>query len=218
ALLGLERALTQQARLPEMIELVRAALAKEAAPGVLGISIRVWTAARQPDSARVAVERWAALEPTSELPFQEWGIAAYGARDRVTAKEAYLLGRRKLGRPDALAAELGQLAGLEGDFSGAAREWLTAIAKLPGYRTSAIGALAQTPPPSREALLRELGRAGPAGERLAAGVLLRWGEPQAAVRRLDAAFPVTNPEGVVALNEILESFRGAPTAELLVAR
>jgi hypothetical protein len=114
ALLGLERALTPLGRLAEMTGPVQAAAQREPSAGVLGIAIRVWTAARQPDSARAAVVRWAALEPASEMPFQEWGIAAYSARDRASARAAYLLGRQKLGRPDAMAAELGQLAVADG--------------------------------------------------------------------------------------------------------
>src|SRR5262249_32417617 len=164
-------------RLAEMTAAVRDAVARAPGPGVLGIAIRVWTAARQPDSARAAVEKWAALEPSSELPFQEWGIAAYGARDRASARAAYLLGRQKLARADALAAELGQLAALEGDYATAAREWLTAIGKQPGYRGAAIATLSQAPAASRAALTRELAAQGAAGERLVAGLLLRWGEP-----------------------------------------
>src|SRR6185295_4266593 len=73
ALLGLERALTPLGRLPEMIPPVQAAILSDPSSGVLGIAIRVYTAARQPDSARAAVLRWSQLEPTSEMPFQEWG-------------------------------------------------------------------------------------------------------------------------------------------------
>ena len=160
ALLGLERALTPLGRLPEMIDQVRAAARQDSSPGVQGVAIRVWTAARQPDSARAAVERWAAADPTSEAPFQEWGMAAYSARDRVNAKAAYQLGRQLLRRPDALAAELGQIAALEGDYAGAAREWLTAIRRVAGYRVAAISTLSQVPAAGRPALLRELTRNG----------------------------------------------------------
>jgi hypothetical protein len=218
ALLGLERALTPAGRLAEMVGALRDAVTRDASPGVLGIAIRVWTAARQPDSARAVVERWAALEPTSELPFQEWGIAAFGVRDRVSAKAAYRLGRQKLGRPDALAAELGQLAALEGDYATAAREWLSAIAKVPGYRSTALAVLGQIPASGRAALLRELSGLQAPGERLAAALLLRWGDPLAAVQRLTGAFPARSPEAVEALQETLESLRGPPTSELLIAR
>jgi hypothetical protein len=217
ALLGLERALTPLGRLGEMIAPVQHAVARDPSAGILGIAIRVWTAARQPDSARAAVARWAALEPGSELPFQEWGIAAYGARDRATARAAYLLGRQQLGRPDALAAELGQLAVLDEDWAVAAREWLTAVGKTPGYRTAAINVLGQVPPSGRAGLLRELAALRSPGERLAAGLLLRWGEPLAAVRRLVAAFPPGHPEAIESLQEAIEAL-GPPTVEVLLAR
>jgi tetratricopeptide (TPR) repeat protein len=219
ALLGLERALTSMGRLAEMTELLRGVIARDANAGTLSVAVRVWTAVRQPDSARAAVERWAALEPTSEMPFQEWGIAAYGARDRVAAREAYLLGRKRLGRPDAMAAELGQLAALEGDWAAAAREWTTAIRRVPGYRGAAVSTLGQIPATARAALLRELGQsADPLGERLAASLMIRWGEPVAGVRRLVAALPRSGSESVDALQEVLEELRPGQGPENRLAR
>jgi tetratricopeptide (TPR) repeat protein len=219
AILGLERALTAMGRLAEMTDRVRAIVARDANPGTLGVAIRVWTAVRQPDSARAAVERWAALEPGSEMPFQEWGLAAYAARDRVAAREAYLLGRRRLGRADAMAAELGQLAALEGDWPGAAREWITAIRRVPGYRGAAISTLGQVPPASRPALLQELGRSGDLmGERVAASLTIRWGDPVSAVRRLVAALPRSGSEAVDALQDVLEELRTQQTSESRLAR
>ncbi len=219
ALLGLERALTPLGRLAEMTEMVQAAARREPSAGVLGIAVRVWTAARQPDSARAAVERWATLEPGSELPFQEWGIAAYGARDRTSAKAAYLLGRQRLGRPDAMAAELGQLAVLEGDYSTAAREWVGAIRRVPGYRAAAVSVLSQANPAGRSALLRELeGMADLTAERLAASLQVRWGEPLGGVRRLVAALPPRGREAIDALQEALDELRGPASRDLLTAR
>ena len=219
ALLGLERALTSMGRLAEMTDLLRGVIARDANPGTLGVAVRVWTAVRQPDSARAAVERWAALEPTSEMPFQEWGLAAYGARDRVAAREAYLLGRRRLGRPDAMAAELGQLAVLEGDWAAAAREWTIAIRRVPGYRGAAVSTLGQIPATARAALLRELGQsADPLSERLAASLMIRWGEPVAGVRRLVAAPPRSGSEFVDALQEVLEELRPGQGPENRLAR
>jgi tetratricopeptide (TPR) repeat protein len=219
ALLGLERALTPLGRLPEMIESVQAAMQRDGSPGVLGIAIRVYTAAREPDSARAAVARWSLLEPTSEMPFQEWGMAAYGARDRASAKAAYLLGRQKLGRPDAMAAELGQLAAGEGDFAAAAREWSLAIRRIPGYRGTALSTLSQVPAAGRASLLRELEKGEDlAGERLAAALQIRWGEPLAAVRRLTGAIARSGSDGGEALQEILDDLRGSSTAEHYTAR
>ena len=219
ALMGLERALTPLGRLAEMVAELNAATGRDSSPGVLGIAIRVWTAARQPDSARAAVERWAALEPSSEAPFQEWGMAAFAARDRASARAAYLLGRKRLGRPDVLAAELGQVAAADGDYATAAREWITAIHKVAGYLQPAISILSQVPAAGRSALLKDLGQGGDlTAERLAAALMVRWGEPLAGARRLAAAVPPEGREGFEALQEFLELLRGPQTPELLKAR
>jgi tetratricopeptide (TPR) repeat protein len=219
ALLGLERALTPLGRLAEMVDLTHDAVQRDPSSGVLGIAIRVYTAARLPDSARAAVVRWSELEPASEMPFQEWGIAAYSARDRASAKAAYLLGRQRLGRPDAMAAELGQLAAAEGDYAGAAREWSLAISRVPGYRGTALSILGQVPTAGRAALLRELGKSGDlAGERLAAALQIRWGEPLPAVRRLLAAIARNGTDAVDALQETLEDLRASSTAEHAIGR
>ncbi|HLB54717.1 MAG TPA: hypothetical protein VJK71_06385 [Gemmatimonadales bacterium] len=211
ALVGLERVLAPLGRLPEMTDAVRTASARDPSAGVLGIAIRVWTAARQPDSARAIVLRWATAEPASELPYQEWGLAAYGMRDFPTARAAYLLGRERLGRSGALAAELGQLGLLSGDYASAAREWTRAMADNAGSRPAAIGLLSQTPAASRGTLLAELAKGGPLGERLAAGLEVRWGEPLAAVRRLEGT-----PD---ALADLLSDLgRAPPQPETALAR
>ncbi len=219
ALLGLERALTPLGRLPEMVAPIQVAIQRDLSAGVLGVAIRVYTAARQPDSARAAVERWSRLEPASEMPFQEWGMAAYAARDRTSAKAAYLLGRQRLGRPDAMSAELGQLATAQGDYAGAAREWSLAIRRIPGYRGTALSILSQVPVAGRATLLRELGRDGDlVGERLAVALQIRWGEPLAGARRLTAAIVRNGGDGVEALQETLEDLRGSSTAEHYIGR
>ena len=185
ALLGLERALMPQGKQAEMLDQVRAAGRIDSGPAVSGLAIRIWTAARQPDSARVAALRWARQEPRSEAPFQEWGAAAGQARDLATARAAYRLGRGRLG-PGTFAAELGRLAVFSGDPVEAAREWSAAVQTAPESRGAALGSLAQTPVASRTGLLAELSRTGREGTRLAAGLLVRWGEPRNAVRLVES--------------------------------
>lgn len=210
ALAGLERVLGSVGRLAEMTEAVRMATARDSSPGVLGIAIRVWSAARLPDSARSIVLRWSSLEPGNEMPFQEWGLAAYGVRDFPTARAAYLLGRERLRRPDALTAELAQLALASGDYATAAQEWVRAVS-TGGSRVAALSLMGQVPLGARPTLLSELGKAGAQGDRLAAGLLVRWGEPLAAVRRLEAV-----PDG---LEELLtELSRGPSQSETALAR
>lgn len=210
ALAGLERVLGSSGRLADMTDAVRVATARDSSPGVLGIAIRVWSAARLPDSARTVVLRWSALEPTNEMPYQEWGLAAYGVRDFPTARAAYVLGRERLRRPDALTPELAQLALASGDYAGAAQEWVRAVS-TGGSRVAALGLMSQVPVGARATLLAELGKAGPQGDRLAAGLLVRWGEPLAAVRRLEAV-----PD---AWEELLAELRRGPfQSEAALAR
>ena len=139
ALLGLERVLLPAGRSGDILPQLRAALATAPRSGaVYGVALRAYAAADAPDSIRAVAERWASVSPGDETPFREWGAAALARRDRQGAATAYRRGREALHRPDALAAELAQLAGQDGDFRGALREWLPAIRRFPGYRTSAV--------------------------------------------------------------------------------
>ncbi len=218
ALLGLERALTPLNRLGEMVPMVQAAARTAPSAAVWGLAIRVWTSVSQPDSALVAVERWSVLEPGSDAPFQEWGIAAMAQRDRPTAKAAYLLGRTRLKRPNALAAELGQVAAMEGNYPLAAREWTLALETTPGYRASALAVLGQVPAADRQTLLDALSANGSVqAERIAAGLLARWGDPLAAARRLLAGAPGRERDPAT-LQELLDDLRGNATPDLHRAR
>ena len=146
ALLGLERVLLPLNRGGEILPDVRAALAASpASPAVYGVAMRAWGAAGQPDSMRSVAEAWARVTPRDEAPYREWGAAALAARDRDGAVQAYRLGRERLGRTDVLAAEMAQLAVTDGDFGTAAREWLPAVRRLPGYRVTAVATLGLAP-------------------------------------------------------------------------
>jgi len=133
------------------------------------------------DSARRIAERWSLLEPGSDAPWREWGYAALARRDRHEAKEAYLAGRQRLGRPDAMAGELAQLATVEGNFAIAAEEWRHALQENPGYRASALSLLGQVPADRRPAVLAALdGQSDPRSRRSPrplppAGAIHFWG-------------------------------------------
>ncbi|MFL5402915.1 MAG: hypothetical protein ACJ8BF_08875, partial [Gemmatimonadales bacterium] len=177
ALLGLERSLLPLSRSEEMLSVIPAAL--KAAPTsstVYGIALRAWAAADQTDSVRSLAERWARLAPTEETPYREWGAAELGRQNRAGARAAYLKGRGQLGRSDAMAAELAQLALLDGDYPTALREWLLAIRRLPGYRGPAVSTLSQAPESARSELLRMLATDPDlTSRRLEAELLARWG-------------------------------------------
>jgi hypothetical protein len=214
ALLGLERSLLTLNRSPDILPAVRAAL--EAAPAssaVYGVALRAWGAVEQPDSVRAIAERWARAAPTEESPYREWGAAELSRQNRSGARTAYLLGRERLGRPDAMAAELAQLALSENDYGTALREWLLAIRRLPGYRASAVGTLSQAPAAARADVLRQLGRENDlVARRLEAELRARWGDPLGAVRILLPALPTDRVQSFATLRALLDQIRTLRTS------
>ena len=219
ALLGLERSLTPQNKLAEMLPDLRKAMAVgQPSAALYGLGVRVAVVAGVPDTARALVARWVVVEPNSEAPYQEWGAAALSARDRAQAKAAYQLGRQRLG--DAvLAGELAQLATIEGDYESAVREWLAAVSRTPGYRSAAVSLLGRAPVTGRPTILRylEAVRTG-AAERMAATLTIRWGDPVGGVRRLERAAALIGDAMVEALQDGLDEVRGASGREAGMAR
>jgi hypothetical protein len=215
ALLGLERSLLPLSRSAEMLPAVGAAI--KAAPTsstVYGIALRAWAAADQPDSVRSLAERWARMAPTEEIPYREWGAAELGRQNRAGAHAAYLRGRARLGRPDAMAAELAQLALAEGDYPVALREWLLAVRRLPGYRGTAVSTLSQAPERVRPDLLRLLAADSDLqSRRLEAELRVLWGDPVGGYRALAAVLPDDRVQAIAALRSLLEQVRTLRTSE-----
>ena len=220
ALLGLERVLVPTGRSTDILPQVRAALAvnRSSAP-IYGVALRAWAAAEEPDSVQAVAERWASAVPGDETPYRVGGAAALCRRDRPGAAAAYRRGREQLHRPDALAAELAQLAVADGDYAGALREWLPAIRRLPGYRATAASTLSQAPDSIRSDLLRELEREDDlAARRLLADLRVRWGDPLGALETLQASLPDDRPAAVEALRGLLDQLRGQAGREARVAQ
>jgi hypothetical protein len=220
ALLGLERVLLPLDRPTDILPQVRAALA--AAPAnapVYGVALRAWAAADEPDSMRAVAERWAAKVPGDEAPFREWGAAALARRDRAGTVAAYRRGREELHRPEALAAELAQVAVADGDYRGALGEWLAAVRSLPGYRGIAVTTLAQAPDSFRQDLLAQLGHERDfTAIQLEANLRTRWGDPLGALRRLESALPAEGPAATEALHDFLAQLRTAPGRDARAAQ
>jgi hypothetical protein len=214
ALLGLERSLLPLNRSAELLPVVRAAL--DAAPSssaVYGVALRAWAAADQPDSVRSIAERWARIAPTEETPYREWGTAELGRQNRAGARVAYVRGRERLRRPDALAAEMAQLSLSEGDYSTALREWLLAVRRLPGYRGTAVATLSQVPENTRADLLQLLNRESDlTSSRLEAELKARWGDPLGAYRTLATALPDDRAQAIEALRGLLDQIRTLRTS------
>jgi len=207
-LLGLERVLTELGRPGEMAGPASDAVrAQSADPVLYGLAVRAWTAAGVRDSSRRLAERWARIEPGSEAPWREWGYAALARRDRNEAKVAFQTGREQLGRPEALAGELAQLATVEGNYPVAAEEWHRALSETPGYRASALSLLGQVPADRRPAVLAALdGQSDPALTGVASALAARWGDPLIGFRMLDARLPA-GQEGAALLVDFLEELR-----------
>lgn len=210
AILGLERSLQPLNRSAEMVPDVSAALAvNPSATALYGVAIRTFGAAGMTDSLRRAVERWTQLAPKDETPYREWGTALLARRDRAGARAAYLAGRQQLGQPNALAPELAQLAVLEGDFATAAREWLLAIRKLPGYRSGAVVTLRPAPEAQRAAVLKVFDNDGsPDALRLDAELRARWGDPLGGFDRLVQVLPADPVDARDLLRQFAEALRG----------
>ena len=209
ALLGLERSLAPLNRTAEMVPDISVAIAANPdATALYGVAVRTYGAANMPDSLRRSVERWAQLAPKDETPYREWGNALLAKRDRPGARAAYMAGRQQLG-PTALAPELAQLAVLEGDYATAAREWLVAIKKLPGYRSGAVVTLRPTPDAQRPAVLKVLDSEGsPDALRLDAELRARWGDPVGGFERLVQVLPSDPVEARDLLRQFTEALRG----------
>jgi hypothetical protein len=220
ALLGLERALLPMGRSADILPQVRSALAANPSSAPLyGVALRAWAAAGQPDSIQAVAERWGAVVPGDETPYREWGAAALSRRDRPGAVAAYLRGRERLHRPDALAAELAQVAAAGGDYAGALDEWLPAVRRLPGYRSTAVGALSQAPDSIRPELLRQLEREHDlVARRLQADLRARWGDPLGALETLQSALPGDSARAVEALRGLLDQLRTQPGRDARVAQ
>jgi tetratricopeptide (TPR) repeat protein len=213
ALLGLERALTPINRLSAMLPEVQRAIAQRPVSlPAYSIALRAYAAAGLFDSLPRLVDRWSAAAPGDESPFREWASAALQNRDRVTARLAYRTGRDRLGRPDALAAEMAQLAIADQDWNLAAREWVRATEQLSGYRTSASTALAQAPEPARAGVLNLLdGLKSVEATRIAADLRVRWGDPLGGFDQLLGVMPPHPGQQIDLLQAFLEQARHGDT-------
>lgn len=220
ALLGLERALTPINRLAEILSAVQAAMAADpSSVPVYGVGLRAYAAANLLDSLPRLVELWARAAPGDETPFREWAAAALQHRDRGMARRAYQAGRERVGRPDALAAEIAQLAVAEQDWAGAVREWGRAVRQLPGYRSSAIATLGPAPEQARPVILKALEREpGTEAARIMVELRARWGDPLGALDALLRSLPSQPAQQLDALQGFLEQVRVGSTAPFLQAQ
>jgi tetratricopeptide (TPR) repeat protein len=220
ALLGLERVLLPLNRSAEILPEIRAGLAANPSrPALYGVALRAWAAVGRPDSMRAIAERWARLQPGDENPYREWGAAALAARQRDEALRAYRLGRERLGRPDALAGELAQLAVADGDYATAAREWVPAVRRLPGYRVTAVATLGHAPESKRAEILRMLAAEQDfIARRLESELRVKWGDPLGGLAALQRGVPERQGQVLDALRALVEQLRMLRNPDALLAQ
>src|SRR5437016_491936 len=183
ALLGLERVLPSLSRLPDLLPAAQRAVAASPRNAALrALLLRTYVALNESDSARAVAQRWTAEQPRDEAPYREWAIALEDAHRFEEARQVFLFGRRALGRPGVFGIELGELLERVGEWEGAAREWAAALSEAPAQLPSATSSLAEAPAEQRERIVRAVLAVDskPLERRLAAELLLGWGQPERA--------------------------------------
>src|SRR5207244_8342883 len=113
ALLGLGCVLPPLGRLPELLPLVRRAVARDSTNRAFrALEVRTLATLNEPDSAEDAARRWLALAPGDEGPYREWALALADARRFDEARAVVVAGPRAPGgsRAGARAAGLADLA------------------------------------------------------------------------------------------------------------
>ena len=180
ALLGLERVLFVLNRMPELLPLVhRARVHAPDNPALRSLELRTYAALNEGDSLEAAALRWAATAPHSDAPYREWGLALVDHRMWDDARRAYLTGRKTLGGEGTLAIELAELEQRAGNWEASAREWARAVGRSPDGAPNAAAQLSESPLPLHDRIVRVLTGpdARPPVRRIAAELLLTWGQP-----------------------------------------
>jgi len=220
ALLGLERVLPPLGRLPELLPLVRRALAADSANRAFrALEVRALATLNEPDSAEAAARRWIALAPGDEGPYREWALALADARRFDEARAVLVAGQRALGgvgrSAGALAVELADLAARRGDWEDAAREWGRAAAAAPDQLPNAAAQLADVPAEQRERVTRALvADPSPVARQLGAELLLGWGDPARAWAVFEPAVTAAgSPQAAFALRRFADLAAARGTAE-----
>src|SRR5437879_945918 len=220
ALLGLERVLPPLGRLPELLPLVRRALAADSANRAFRArEVRALATLNEPDRAEAAAQRWIALAPGDEGPYREWALALADARRFDEARAVLVAGQRALGgvgrSAGALAVELADLAARRGDWEDAAREWGRAAAAAPDQLPNAAAQLADVPAEQRDRVTRALvADPSPVARQLGAELLLGWGDPARAWAVLEPAVTAAgSPQAAFALRRFADLAAARGTAE-----
>lgn len=217
-LLGAERTYTQLGRRDTILAVVRRALAVDSAHAIARtIELRTARALGGDAAATEVIRQWMAASPRSEAPWRELArlLTTQGRFDE--ARAAVDSARARLGDPQRLVPELAQIEAAAGNWPRAAAEWRDVVVRQREVTAVAAFNLRQAPAVQRERVVRALvgtdGAAAP--RRVAAELLLTWGEPERAWQMLSAALPSGPEERVTALSLFAERARqqGGPEAK-----
>ncbi|HUK22043.1 MAG TPA: hypothetical protein VLV45_10890 [Gemmatimonadales bacterium] len=217
ALLGLERVLPLLNRLPEMLPYAQRAVAADSTRTDLqALLLRLYLILNEPDSARAMARRWTQARPGDEAPYREWAIALEDVAAYDAAREVLLDGRQALRRPAAFAIELGELYIRIGQWVPAAKEWGLAVTALPAQIPNAAAQLSEAPQETRGKITDALasGSASLESRRVAAELLLEWGDPARAWEIFAPTAASHTPENAYALHRFadLAAAPGTPAA------
>lgn len=128
ALLAMERILRVQGQLEDLVPLVDAALGEDPRSALLNqLMVRTYSALDRERDLDAAARRWIATVPHIEIPYREVAQAWEARGDYGRARSVLEEGRRRIGRDDALALELGDLYAGMGEAWLAVREWNRAV-------------------------------------------------------------------------------------------
>jgi tetratricopeptide (TPR) repeat protein len=213
ALLGLERVLPPLGRLGELLPLVQRALAADSGPTLRALAVRTFTALEENDSAAALVHRWAAGRPGDAAPWREWANALEDHQRFEDARNVLMEGRQALGTASALAIEQGELEQRIGDWRASALAWAAAAAE-PEQLPNAVSELEDAPADQRDAVIRALTVSGAStsARRIAAELLLGWGQPDRGWVTLEGTLEPPTPEAGLALRRFVERATGSALA------
>src|SRR5437660_1395862 len=216
ALLGLERVLPSLSRLPDLLPAAQRAVAASPRNAALrALLLRTYVTLNESDSARAVAQRWTAEQPRDEAPYREWAIALEDAHRFEEARQVFLFGRRALGRPGVFGIELGELLERVGEWEGAAREWAAALSEAPAQLPSAASSLAEAPAEQRERIVGAVLAAAPKAleRRLAAELLLGWGQPERAWSVFAPTVTEPSADAATALRRFADLANGGNTPD-----
>lgn len=194
-LTALERVLGRIGRLDRMVLPLDRAVAAVPEDEILrGLQFQLGARVGGPDSAAAIAARWMAALPHSPMPYREWSRWLAERGDTDAALAVLEEGRRHFGDV-ALAEFTAPTLAQVSDWVGAAAQWALAVGVNPAVLSPASASLRRAPEGARADVLGLLiDDSDPAGQWLAADLMLEWNRPEAGWALLTGALPFDRGE------------------------